>query len=74
MALLAIVTLIALAARRRGRALVTVALGAGLAVFLLAWAVRVSEHSDGKLLAWTLAIELTGLGAVSLGSGGRAES
>jgi hypothetical protein len=38
------------------------------------WAVRVSEHSDGTLVALTLAIELTGLGAVSHGSGGIAES
>ena len=74
LAFLAIVTLIALIARRRGWALVAFALGASLAVFPLAWAVRVSDHSDGKLVAWTLAIELTGLGAVSLGSGGRAES
>jgi hypothetical protein len=74
LALLAIATLIALAVRRRGWALVTFALGAGLAAFLLAWAVRVSDHSDGKLVAWALAIELTGLGAVSLGRGRRAES
>ncbi len=74
LAFLAIITLIALVARHRGSALVAFALGAGLAVFLLAWAVRVSDHSDGKLVAWTLAIELTGFGAVSLDSGGRTES
>jgi hypothetical protein len=31
---------------------------------LLAWALNVSENSDGKLLLWAAAIELTGLAAV----------
>jgi hypothetical protein len=31
---------------------------------LLAWALTVSEHSDGKLLLWGAGIELTGLAAV----------
>jgi hypothetical protein len=37
---------------------------------LLAWALTVSEHSDGKLLLWAAAIELTGLAAVALSRAG----
>jgi hypothetical protein len=42
---------------------------AGIA--LLVWALGVSEHSDGKLLLWGTAVELTGLAAVALSQTGR---
>lgn len=65
-AALAIVTLIAVILRRQGWATLVFAVNAVLGFALLRWAVGVSDHSDGKLIVWTLAIESTGLGAVAL--------
>jgi lysylphosphatidylglycerol synthetase-like protein (DUF2156 family) len=64
--LLAMVTLIAVIVKRRGWAAVTFAANAVLALALLSWPLGQSDHSDGKLVAWTLAIELTGLSAIAL--------
>jgi len=66
LAFLALVTLIALIVRHRRLTAAAFAANAAVALALLKWAVGVSDHSDGKLVAWTLAIELTGLGAVAV--------
>jgi hypothetical protein len=63
---LALVTALAILLRRLGWAIGAYVAAAGSGVALLAWALDVSEHSDGKLVVWGTAIELVGLGAVAL--------
>ena len=62
---LALFTLIAVIVRHRVWATVTFIANVALALALLGWAVGQTSNSDGALVAWTLAIELTGLGAVT---------
>jgi hypothetical protein len=62
----ALITLLAVIARRRGSAALMFAANSALTLALLSWALEASEHSDEKLILWTLAFELTGLGAVAL--------
>ena len=66
-AFLALVTLIGLVVRHRGFATAAFGANAAVGLALLMWAVGVSDHSDGKLVAWTLAVELTGLCTVAVG-------
>jgi hypothetical protein len=65
MAFLALVTL-ALIVRHRRSAAAAFAANAAVALSLLTWAVGESDHSDGKLVAWALAVELTGLSAIAV--------
>lgn len=65
-ALLALVVLIAVVLRRQGWATIVYAPSAVIGFALLKWAVGVSDHSDGKLIVWVVAIQATGLGAVVL--------
>jgi hypothetical protein len=64
--LLALVTALAVFWRRPSWALSAYVAGAVSASALLVWAIGASEHSDGKLLTYGVAIELTGLAAVWL--------
>jgi hypothetical protein len=66
MFLLALLTVIAVIARRHGWGAVTFAANSAVALAVLRWGLGVSDHSDGKLIAFALGIELTGLGAVVL--------
>ncbi len=72
-AVLALGTLIAVILRRQGWATFVFATNAVLGLALLKWAVGVSDHGDGTVIVWILAIEATGLGAVAL-SAGRSDS
>ena len=63
---LALATGLAILLRRVALAVVAFVAAAGLGVWLLVWAVNVSEHSDGRLLVWGTVIELAGLAAVTV--------
>jgi Na+/melibiose symporter-like transporter len=62
---LALATAIAVFLRRRRLAAGALVLSGGLGLGLLGWALHASEHSDGKVLGWGLAIELAGFLAVA---------
>ncbi len=63
----AVLTLCAVALDRRQIALVAFALHAGATGFVLVRALRISDQNDGKLIAFTLAVEASGLSALVLG-------
>jgi hypothetical protein len=62
--LLAVAIVVSVALNRPGWAFASFAFQAIAAVVILSWALEESDHSDGKLLAFALAVELCALLAV----------
>lgn len=69
--LLALLVLIALVRRQQHRAFAAYVANAAVGFALLAWALRVSEHSDQRLWVSALAVEIAGLAAVAFAADGR---
>jgi len=68
LAALALILAIAVTAKSTVLAGTMLALNSAITVSLLVWGLQKSDHSDGTLIALALAVEVTGIAAVSLSS------
>jgi hypothetical protein len=60
----ALIIVFAVAARSTTLATAMFAVNSAITLALLVWGLGQSEHSDGRLIAYAFAVELTGFGAV----------